>query len=522
MTIRLILLAASCHLIASHGFDIWYGEAVWLTESGQCDGGAPLFTLLLQGLQNLSRSEIVLRLPCLAACLATVLLIYRLSRKCLGGDGAVEAGIVAAASPILCSAGWEVHPCALDLLAAAFWLNAFVALLDGVRPRQWIVLATAAAAAVMLNPWMSLLALPQLVILVLAFNRTRRLLLGSVCSLLPAAGVVVLLALGSGGETKSDRGSATHAATLGGYDVGYVMTDISLGRLHSWTPLTPAITMAPSGFEAPSVQGRTIGSPEEARLPWFLQGMQLLFFGLCSITAVLAFLSVWNIRTYTLPGNVEAGGRRKQRRSRLDQIVAEAVASRKRGVLLLLLSVIVPPAACFLFPLGLQGLFPEQRLLFIAVPWLVLVGRGLASLEWKAARYALLVPMVAVALFYLLSSISLQEALHGAKDAARSVEQEWQEGDAVDVDRLVEPVLAWYAGVDLVEDSARLKSPKRLWEIRFAPREDSSSARIPGYLAGVGLRARRKEEMPSFFSDNESCNGEGRLFDQYRVTLWTP
>ncbi len=519
--LRLLILASGCHLIAAHCFDFWYAEVRWLTGDGGGGSASPLYSLLVRGLALLSENEILLRLPSLAACLGAVYLIWRLSVKCLGGDGAVEAGILAAGSPLLLSAGWEVHPCAFDLLAAALWLNAFMILFEGPRLRQWILFAAASMLALSLNIWMAILVLPQPVLLTLDLRRNRVLMVRWLCALLPAAGLAAALLVCSGGTENPESTSTLGDGTFGGYEAGYLMTDISLGRLHSWQPLTPAVTMAPSGFEAPSVQGRTIGSPDEERLPWFLQGMQMLFLGLFSITMVLAIFSVWSIKAYSLIRNVEIKGRKRPGERKLNSVLEKAISFRKRGVLFLLLCVILPPLACLVFPLGLAGFFPEQRLLFIAVPWLVLVGRGMASLEWKVARYSLLLPMIAICLFYLLCSSSLQEALHGCEKAARSVDRERREGDLFAADPLLAPVLDFYTSFDTREPSTGNEKRRRLWEVRYSPPEDSPDARVTGYLASLGLGS-EEEKVHPFLSALDDCTGDVSLVGKYEITLWDP
>ena len=512
-----LLAALGCRVIQTGGADLWHGEISWLTRSAGDFSGSPLFCVLLNLWSLPSVDETWLRLLPFLFSLAAALMVYLVARKAFDGNGLLETGVLVAVSPLLCSAAWEVHPCSLELFAAAFWLYAFLRL---PADRGWsgtALVALATAVAVTANPLLALLAPAQVVTLLLFRRREKGAALRWAVAF--AMGVVVVAAavLPSWNDEEtpaqaSARGEqvAGSRRALAGHDVGYLFTDISLGRLFPWAPVTPILTFNPPGFETPEQQSRAIGSPEENTAIWFWQGMQLLLLGLLAATVILAGLAVWRIRTRPLPRYLK------------EKFIRKLPGDPAReGAALFLLSLLLPVAYCLTVARNMDAPFPERRLLFLAVPFLLLVGRGFVGLQWAATRIILVYFVAILSLAYSIFSSEVKVAATGIDQTARAVCDGWREGDVVVTDAFAASPFRWYSGIDPVDNSRKVAECRRLWVVRFAPPEGSENEGLSLFLAGSGFgRNGDGRERPFLRKNPDAEEVVSKPAGNYSLHLW--
>lgn len=467
-----------CRLIAVRSSDLWMGETRWLLD-GSALADAPLFGAVLAAWRLGSENAAWLRGLSFLFSAAAALLIFLLARRAFNRLGSLEAGILAASSPLLCAAAWEIHPCALETAATALWLYAFLGLARRNSFGDLTLHTFAAAAATAVNPLTALLAPAQLAVLVAGYGRHRKVILRWLASL-AFAGMILLLPVLSGAPAPDDP-----PPSLTAYDAGFLFTDVSLGGLYSWSPPTPALTFAPSGMEDQAIEGRITGSLEDSFLQWFLQRMQLLMLGLFCMAAVMAGLSIWGISTR---GSI-LGGRTRDipRRMQHKRIVhGDAGSERDAGLLLILAAVLPVVYALFAGTVSSEPL-PDRRLLFVAAPFLALIGRGLMRLQFAPVRYGMVAIVVGLSCLYSFSTVTVKDAAHGLGDAMIPLRQEWRSGDTLAADPVFRGPASWYAGLDSDRMPASESTALRLWRVRFAPRRGSTGAGLDTYLVRCGF-----------------------------------
>jgi len=511
----LVLLAVCFRLVLTQKVDLWQSETLWLQRSAFDLAGSPLFCLLIRGWSRISHNEIWLRsLSCLFS-VASVAMIYLLARRTFKGPGSIETGALAAFSPILCTAAWEVHPGSAEVFAAALWLFAFMHVLERRRGSLPLVLhGLAALVAMAFNVMLVLFALVQLVILLIYRFKERGVILRWFATVVAAGLLIVVFAFLSGDPVETVPWEAEPPArSPGSCDVSYLVTDISLGQLHAWRPLTPVFSLAPPVSEDPAVRERAIGSGVSSQVHWFFQGLQFMFLSSFVFAVILACLSLWKIRTWPLPVSVK-------RRALIEKVHNSA---REAGSVLVL-AFILPILYCSLTSVDLLQPFPERRLLFVIAPFLVLAGKGLKRFEWIVIRYSMVLILAIVSFLYTYSSTGLQETTHGIADVMAAIETDWHDGDALAADTFLLGPAAWYSSIDVAGVSEVMGDTQRLWVIEFAPPEGSVKEGVGDFLAHEGWPSRRFGGAEESFIyrpfSKETSNVKRHLFPNYQVTLY--
>lgn len=475
-----VLLAFCFRLVLWHRVDLWHGETLWLMRSASDGAGSPLFSLLAQFWSAISHDEIWLRMLPFVFSVAAVAMIYCLASSVFDGLGSTEATSLAAVSSLLCTAAWEFHPCSLEIFLAALWLFAFLKAADRQSANDWVLHGGAAFLALCANPFMVLFLPGQAAVLAVFHRKETLVLVRWMLTIVPGIGLILFLSLSGGGASAENQGHPAPQGALSCYDVGYLFTDISLGRLHPWKPLPPAFTFAKPGFEDPMIAGRQIGAEGEASIHGIFKVAQFLLTTWFFFALILACLSVWRLRTWILPSHLRS-------RALLRKVQEPGHAT----ALLLLCSVFVPPLYHFFAGTPLDQPFPEQRLFFIAAPFLILVGRGLTRFQWVVIRYGFVLVVAALSFLYSFQSVGLQETFDGIAPAVGRMVEAWDEDD----DRVVASFLTgpvwWYSG-DLAQRPAHLADQAgRLWTVRFTPEEDGKgfgAAAFVGSVFGPGDR----------------------------------
>lgn len=504
-----LLLTICLRLVLFRRTDLWHGETLWLMRSAADPAGSPLFCLLAQLWSAISVNEIWLRTLPFTFSVAAVLVIHRLSVRTFDSIGFTEATSLAVVSPVLCTAAWDFNPVSLEIFLAGLWLLAFLRALDGRRAEDWALHGAAALLAMSANPLM-LLLLPGQALALAVFRRGEPVLIVRWLMTI-GPGVILVAAVLFAASTGEDQGGGHPAPrdSLNGYDVGYLFTDISLGRLHPWKPLPPAFTFAKPGFEDPLIEGRQVGAEDEASIHSFFQVAQFLITTWFFFALVLACLSVWRLRTWILPDHL---------RSRA--LLRKVQEPGHETALILLLSIFVPPVVTLCAGWRLDQPFPEQRLFFIAVPFLVIVGRGLTRFQWVVIRYGFVLIVAAVSFLYSLQSIGLGEALDGIGPALERIDNEWDPGDRLQVAPCLEGPVRFHAKNLTLEAPAPRLETGRLWMLRYAPEPggwaDGAAAFVDRVFAGRVFEGQGGgEDAPSSVEADETFT-EGR----YSIDLY--
>jgi hypothetical protein len=264
--------------------------------------------------------------------------------------------------------------------------------------------------------------------------------------------------------------------------------------------------MLPAGFEDDIIRGRRMGDAAERPFLTLLQGMQILFFSWFAAAMVLALLSVWRIKAWPLPFQV--------RSKALLQKMPDPGSKPAALFAISILGVLVYAA---FFAGNMELPFPERRLLFVAVPMLVLVGRGFLRFHWTVVRYGLLTFLAIISIVYSIFSTGIEEAMKGTSEVVQAIREDWREGDVLVADSFVRMPAAWYLERDPTE-ALRVKDDSlRIWWIEFSPPEGAGNEGVPLYMARAGLPHLDEDavmEKIGFESDRSL------LFENYRVDLW--
>jgi len=455
-----VFLTVCFRLVLWHRADLWHGETLWLMRSASESAGSPLFCLLARFWSAISHDETWLRTLPLVFSVAAVVMIYHLARRAFNGIGSTEATSLAVVSSLLCTSAWEFHPCSFEIFLAALWLFAFLKAIDRQGARDWVLHGVAALLALCANPLMVLLVPGQAAVLAIFRRTSAAILVRWMLTIAPAIGLIALLSLMGGAQSAEAQHHPAPQGSFTCYDIGYLFTDISLGRLHPWKPLPPAFTFAKPGFEDAQIAGRQIGAEGERAIHSFFQVAQFLLTTWFLFALVLACLSVWGLRTWILPSHL---------RSRA--LLRKVQEPGHETALLLLFSIFVPPLYVLLAGTPIDQPFPEQRLFFVAVPFMILVGRGLTRFQWVVIRYGFVLVVAALSFLYSSQSIGLQKVFDGVRSAASQVAREWDEGDRLVVDPFLAGPLRWYAG-DLAQGApGGGDHDGRLWTVRLNPDE---------------------------------------------------
>ncbi len=477
-----VLLTVCFRLAFWRRADLWHGETLWLMRPVTDSAGSPLFCLLAQFWSAISHDEIWLRMLPFVFSVAAVVMVYRLALRAFSSIGSTEATSLAAVSSLLCTAAWEFHPCSLEIFLAALWLFAFVKAIDRQRANDWVLHGGAAILALCANPLMVLLVPGQAAVLAIFRRGSTAVLVRWMLTIAPAIGLITLLSLSGGATSGENPHHPAPQGALSCYDIGYLFTDISLGRLHPWKPLPPAFTFAKPGFEDAQIAGRQIGAEGETAIHSFFQVAQFLLTTWFLFVMVLACLSVWGLRTWILPSHL---------RSRA--LLRKVQEPGHETALLLLFSIFVPPLYALFAGMQLDQPFPEQRLFFIAVPFIILVGRGLTRFQWVVIRYGFVLVVAALSFLYSFQSVGLQEVFDGVGPALSQVADDWDEGDRLVVDSFLAGPVLWYAGDLARSPSHGADQDGRLWTVRFTADETGPEKGAAAFVGAVFVGGDRAE-----------------------------
>ncbi len=458
-TFSIVLIVTVCfRLVLLENSNLWHGETLWLMRPLADPSGSPLFSLLARFWSAISRHDIWLRTLPFVFSVAAVVMICRLSMRTFDGIGSTEATSLAVVSPLLCTAAWEFHPCSLEIFVAALWLFAFLKAIDGEHTQDWIVHGGAAMVALCANPLMALLLPGQALVLAVFRRSETRIVVRWLITIGPAIGLVLILFLIQSGADDVDVDHAAPESALGCYDMGYLFTDISLGRLNAWKPLPPAFTFAKPGFEDARIAGRQVGSEGGGDIFSFLQVTQFLLTTWFFFALVLACLSIWRFRTWILPSHL---------RSRA--LLRKVQEPGHETALLLLCSIFIPPLYYLCAGTPLDSPFPEQRLFFVMAPFVILVGRGLTRFQWVVIRYGFVLIVAALSFLYSFHSVSFRQTFDGIAPAVDRIVEDWADDDGVVAAPFVLGPIGWYSGGLTLGEPGGVGQTGRLWSVSFTP-----------------------------------------------------
>ena len=474
----LVFIAAMVRLLAMGNHDLNAVEAVHVWLGGLPfaeltdrlrEGGTrpPLYDWLLSLFLTVSRSEVWLR--CLSVILSTggVVLTYRAARRLFTQGTGIVAALLTAFSPILVfSAGSVVGPQALDFFLGALVVWSFIRL--WARPGWAPVVqhGLALAAGAYGNPYLLTFLAVEGLFLLFHLGKTGR----AGLRFLGAAGLALALFapwMGATVEQLERRYGhddlMTEALDL---RLSCLFSELSLGRLHAWSPPTPVVSLLPSpgrGDSDPeqkpvrSGDRRPAGGSErgtEHELTW-LQAVQMMFLGCLFMLAIVGAMAAMRLSARRLPAHLRVREvalkalRRKVDAARREGATEdeargcfEMPLDTRAGAIYLLLALILP----FLIAMGmgaiLQWRFDSGDLVFLAVPLSMLTARGVGAFEWRVMFFGILALILAGDVVYLTLSRGYDDLGDGIEEAARHVERGFdsERGDLV----VHESPLTWY------------------------------------------------------------------------------
>jgi hypothetical protein len=352
-------------------------------------------------------------------------------------------GLVAAAlcgaSPLLAtSAGSSAAPFALDLFLGSLVLLTFLRLMVSPGWTDWIFHGIVLAAGAYANMFLLLLIPAEAMFLVL-YHRSYR---SRVLPWMGAVGIAFLLFWpwmpSAGRQLERMYGHDDLVTDSMGLRISCLFTELSLGRLHALYPLTPVISPLPPGLEDQALAMRRPDLTQEDAMVGGLQALQMFFLGCFSMLMLVGLVAAMRISVWPMPDHLRTRrdtlrmlkGALRSRKS-LPSIQEDTVLQTRQSAVLL--------ASCFFTPLGLAVLgavlkewkFEGSMLLFLVVPYLILVARGLGALEWRIMFFAALVLILGGSLFYGLASRGIEELTHGSERAAQYLKAETRPEDAV-------------------------------------------------------------------------------------------
>lgn len=437
--------------------DLWQVEAMnaWLgqlppaslLEALKEEGTRPpLYFLLLKVWSLPSVHEAWLRLLSLVLSTGGVYLAYAVARRLFcWRTGIVSAGLCATSPLLATSAGAVTAPYALDFFLAGLILLSFIRLVKSGSGRDLIFHGLALAAGAYGNAFLLAMIPMEALFLLVHFK--------GYLTLWPKWASSALLSLilflpwtpAAAGQMQQRYGHDDLVTDRLGLRMSCLFTELCLGRLYAWEPLTPVISLFPSDDAGEdSTMPGAIEERDEGTMVGVLEAMQMIYLGCFTMLALIGFFAPLKLSPWPLPPEMQAKRNvlRALRRAKETGHYAEAgdlsirnmgqVPPKQSAVLLLF---------CFLSPMGLGEVahvfwgwkFEGSELLFIALPLLILLARGIGALEWRVMFYGVLGLIMASSLFFTLNSRGLDGLSNGSKEGAEYLERniDWDEKTAV-------------------------------------------------------------------------------------------
>ena len=170
LLILIIIVGILLRALAIFSRDFWFDEAFTyhlsrlplnqLFAATLTDNNPPLYYLLIHLILNVSRHEIIVRLPSLIAGVISISLIYMLGKKTANSKTGLIAASLFAASPLSVYLATEARPHSLGLLLTILITNAFVVFLKKPSRKHTAIFIIITILSLYTHYYIGLLILP--------------------------------------------------------------------------------------------------------------------------------------------------------------------------------------------------------------------------------------------------------------------------------------------------------------------------------------------------------------------------
>jgi hypothetical protein len=343
--------------------------------------------------------------------------------------GIVSAALVAVSPLLVNSAGASVSPHALDLFLCALVMYTFVRLFRAPGRASLVFHGLALAGALYANFFMVALLFMEALFLLLHFKVYRAVWFSWIWSACIAFLLFCPWFPVSGKQMPRMYGHDDLVTEHTALRVSCLMTELSMGRLYAWYPLTPVLSLlpAPSG-ETGSDFGRLYPEGRETRAS-VIQAVQTGCMGGFFLLAVLGVAAAMRITGFSLvTRQAEVLQKIRDNRGGCPVCGNGGIRDTKHGAALLILYFLGPLAMALILSWMRGGSFEGSELIFIALPFLILVARGVGALEWRPMFYGFLGLIVLMSVGFSFLTRGLEGITQGSRAAAAFLEARREEG----------------------------------------------------------------------------------------------
>lgn len=400
----------------------------------------PLYYLLVKIGSMGSPTALSMRILSLLFTLGAVWMVFRLASLLFCWRTGFVSAALCATSPLwAASIGVTAAPPALDLLLCAALLYTFCRLLIDPSRKRVVIHGLILTAGLYTQPFFLAIAMMEGLFLAVFFRQY----LGLWPKWIGAALIAIVLFMpwiAVLPEQAEQRSAPITTVSQGlGMRVGMFMTQLSLGRPWSWYPQTPVISVTPSHLEDPEQARLRPGLGDDDPMPGVIQAFQMIFLAWYSIFAIVGVMAALKMSAWPLPKYLK---RRQHALNALNQL--RAARGRKLKEDVSCSAQMVPRQSavllvfCFLGTLVCAAMaermlgwtFIGVDMVFISVPFFIMVARGIGNLEWKVMFYGAIAVILVLSLLFGVLSETKAKLTDGVEEAAAFLENQIQGGRA--------------------------------------------------------------------------------------------